>query len=300
MRTGVVAMAYGSPASLEEVGAYLRDIRAGRPVSDDAVAELRARYEAIGGPSPLNAITAAQVAGVQRALDALEPDRYLVMAGMKHWEPRIAGVVASLVAAGAREIVGVALAPHYSRISIGGYESRAREAVPGGVPFRMVHRWWNEPAFVGYWAEAIRACDPAGARVFFTAHSLPARIVDEGDPYVDELRASAETIAGRVGAHDHEVCFQSASHTGEPWLGPDLTDRVAAFAAEGGTRAIVAPIGFTADHLEILYDVDVEAQAVARATGVELLRPPMPNADAALCAAVAAAVARAASGEAAA
>jgi ferrochelatase len=299
MTTGVLLMAYGSPRSLDEVEPYLTDIRGGRPSSPEAIASLRSRYERIGGGSPLLEITTRQAEGVQRALG----DGFRVAIGMKHWHPYVAQGVQELIAGGADRIIGLALAPHYSGISIGGYASRATDAIAGRVPFEMVPHWYDELSFVELLGSRLRAAlgdwggsggrqrpkgaaaprgdqernGFSGARVFFTAHSLPARIIDEGDPYLDQLQHSAKLVAERAGASDFEFCFQSASATGEPWLGPDVLERLESFAAEGGARAVVAPIGFVSDHLEILFDVDVECVETAARLGLELRRTPSLN-----------------------
>lgn len=291
----MLLMAYGSPRSLDEVGPYLRDIRGGRPVGDTAVEKLRARYRVAGCPTPLLAFTRRQAAALQESVG----DAYRVRVGMKHWHPFIREAVEALAADGVGHAIGLALAPHHARISIGGYEERARAALDAlARPFslEMVLFWHDRPAFVELWARAVsdalqgwNAAD-GRTRVLFTAHSLPARLVAEGDPYRDQLRASAESIAARAGAPDHELAFQSSSDTAEPWLGPSLAERLAAFAAEGGARAVVAPIGFVSDHLEILYDVDVEASGIAAAMGIELRRAASPNDDPLLVEALADAV----------
>jgi protoporphyrin/coproporphyrin ferrochelatase len=274
MTTGVLLMAYGSPGSTTEIADYLSDVRGGRPFSDELLADLTARYERIGGTSPLLQITQAQADGLQRVLG----DGYRTFIGMKHWRPSIADAVQAISEARIDHVIGVALAPHYSKMSIGGYEQRTR-AANGAFELHMVPSWYDEPSFVTAASDALRATigDDDDARVFFTAHSLPARIIDERDPYLDQLHASAKLVADAAGARSYEFAFQSASHTGEPWLGPDVLERVAAFAADGGTTAIVHPIGFVADHLEVLYDVDVECAAAADAAGLRFRRVPSPN-----------------------
>lgn len=290
-------MAYGTPRSLDEVDPYLRDIRGGRPLRPGAVEELTQRYAAIGGVSPLLEITTRQAAGVQAALG---PD-VQVFVGMKHWHPRIDEAVALAAAAGIERLVAVALAPHHSRISIGGYEERVRDAIARGgsrMDLRMVREWYDEPAFVELVARNVRRTladwPDDGTSTFFTAHSLPERILAEGDPYRDQLLASAKLAADAAGLPRHVVAFQSASETGEPWLGPDIRDALASFAREGGARALVVPIGFVADHLEVLYDVDLECAEHARALGIELRRVPSPNDDPLLVEALCAVVRRAA------
>jgi protoporphyrin/coproporphyrin ferrochelatase len=293
MKPGVLLMTYGSPRTLDEVEGYFTDIRGGRRPSPEAVEELSARYARIGG-SPLPQITIRQAQALESRLsgDAGSPPSWegpvRVFVGMKHWHPFIAEAVDEIVDAGVDTLVGIALAPHYSRMSIGGYEDRvraAREQKGAGFDLRMVRSWYRDPAFVEFVAGRLRATvgewdgsDPA-TRVVFSAHSLPERILASGDPYRDELLDSAGMIAEAAGIGQWEFAFQSASHTGEPWLGPDILERLEAFAGEGGRRAVVAPIGFTADHLEILFDLDVECVELAERLGLELRRLPSPNDD---------------------
>ncbi|MGH2704670.1 MAG: ferrochelatase [Actinomycetota bacterium] len=288
MSTAVLLMAYGSPRSLDEVEPYYTEIRGGRAPSAGALADLRARYERIGGGSPLTEITRRQAAALQGVLDAASPGAYRTYVGMKHWHPFIREAVAEIRADGAERVIGLVLAPHFSRISIGGYALRlhaAREAVEGKFEVRMIPSWYADPGFVAFAARNLRraldgwnAADPK-LRVLFTAHSLPARILDEADPYRDQLLDSSRLVAETAGTPHWELAFQSASHTGEPWLGPDVLDRLDAFAGEGGHHVVVAPIGFVADHLEVLYDVDVECAERAAKLGLELRRVDSPNDD---------------------
>lgn len=292
MTVAVLLMAYGSPRSLDEVEPYLRDIRGGKPIRPGLLEDLTERYRTIGGSSPLLETTRAQAASVASALGP----GFHVAIGMKHWYPYIAEAIETLPADIDR-LIGVALAPHYSSISIGGYESRVREAVATARPtlaFSMVHSWYNETAFVDLVARNVRDAlggwEPETARVFFTAHSLPERIIAAGDPYLDQLLASAKLVADAAGVPDHVFAFQSASVTGEPWLGPDILEALTAYAEQGGTRAVICPIGFVTDHLEILYDVDIEAAGHAQKIGLALRRTRSPNADPLLARAIAHAV----------
>jgi protoporphyrin/coproporphyrin ferrochelatase len=261
-QTGIIVMAYGSPATEAGIPAYYTHIRGGRPPSPEALADLVARYRAIGG-SPLTKVTRAQA----EALASLTGRP--VFAGMKHAQPFIAEAVAEARAAGIGRLVALPLAPHFARMSLGGYEKALREAWDGEVVF--VPGFHSHPAFIaavrGVLAEALERGTPE--RVFFTAHSLPARILAEGDPYRDQLLESCRLVAESLRLPPWEFAFQSASHTGEPWLGPDLLD---AITASGARDVLVCPIGFVADHLEILYDLDVEAQAFARERGLSLRR----------------------------
>jgi protoporphyrin/coproporphyrin ferrochelatase len=255
-------MAYGSPADEAAIEPYFTHIRGGRPPSPEALAELIARYRAIGG-SPLTEITRHQTAALGEATGLP------AFAGMKHAPPFIADAVAEAQKAGVRRLVGLPLAPHFARMSLGGYEKALREAWPGELVF--IRGFHDHPAFISavqtLVADAL-AASPA-ERIFFTAHSLPARITSEGDPYLDHLLESCGLAAAGMEWPPWEFAFQSASHTGEPWLGPDLLDAIAESAARD---VLVSPIGFVADHLEILYDIDVEAQAFARDRGIRLRR----------------------------
>jgi ferrochelatase len=260
--TAVVVMAYGSPPRLEDVPAYLTDIRGGRPVSQEAIAQLVARYERIG-LSPLNAITEAQRSALA---DELALPVYI---GMKHWEPRIAAAAASAVAGGADLVVGLVLAPHYSRLSVGGYRQRLEDGLAGAAELRMIESWHDHEPYLDLVAERVSGTD---AHVVFTAHSLPARILSEGDPYRDQLLETSRLVAERAGLSEWSFAFQSQSHTGEPWLGPDILEELESLHGEGVRNVLVAPVGFVADHLEILWDIDVEARAKAAELGLELDR----------------------------
>lgn len=286
MTTGLLFMAYGSPRSLEEVAPYYTDIRGGRPPSPDALLHLQERYRSIGGRSPLEEVTRHQAAAVEARLrDGGTEVRSFV--GMKHWHPIIAEIVAEIASAGIARLIGIVLAPHFSKMSIGGYEEqvlKARAQTKAGFEFVMIPHWYDDQKFIEFVAANLRDTIQGWAmdgrtRVFFTAHSLPERILAAGDPYRDQLHESSKLIADAASVTDWEFAFQSASTTGEPWLGPDILDRMESFQAEGGSRAMIAPIGFTADHLEVLYDVDIECAAKARKLGLEMRRIPSPNDD---------------------
>jgi protoporphyrin/coproporphyrin ferrochelatase len=271
-KTAVIAMAYGSPSRLEDIPAYFADIRGGRPVRPEAVAELVERYRRIGGSSPLNEITEAQRAALERELGIP------VYVGMKHWEPRIGDAVREALSRGADRLVGLVLAPHYSRMSIGGYRDRLEAALDGDADLRFIESWHDHEAFVDVVADRVRGTD---AHVIFTAHSLPARIRETGDPYEHELLETSRLVAERAGIPRDRwsFAFQSASETGEPWLGPDILEELDRLGAEGVRKVLVAPVGFVADHLEILWDIDVEARERAAELSLELDRIPSLNDD---------------------
>jgi ferrochelatase len=273
MTAAVVLMAYGSPDRLEDVPAYYADIRGGRPIAPALLADLVARYERLGieDSNPLNEITEATRA-------ALEVELGLpVFTGMRHWQPRIAEAVERALEGGAEEIVGLVLAPHYSGMSIGRYRAQLQEAVGERAGLRFVERWGSEPGYVELLAE--RLAPRRDAHIVFTAHSLPARILDDGDPYRDELLVSSRLVAERAGAHEWTFAFQSESPTGEPWLGPDILEHLNELAANDVRDVVLCPVGFVADHLEIRWDLDVEAAERARELGLRLERVELPNAD---------------------
>jgi ferrochelatase len=282
----VLLMAYGSPDRLDQVEAYYTDIRRGSPPPAPLLEELLDRYRAIGGGSPLSRIVEAQRAALEHEL-AGRGRPLPVYAGMRHIEPRIGRVVERMAADGVKRFVAIALAPQKSS-NAAGY----RRAVEGGLAalgtaapsFIYVESWYDQPRFIDALsrtaAEALsRFPTPDAVRVLFTAHSLPARVVAEGDPYPDQLAGTARLVAERLGLAEYGFAFQSAGRTDEPWLGPDLRDEIRRLAAEGVREIVVCPVGFVADHLEILYDIDIEAQAVARETGVRLERARSMNDD---------------------
>ncbi len=274
MSDAVVLMAYGSPTRVEDIPAYFADIRGGRSVSEEAVAELVERYERIGGRSPLDEITEKQRAALERELGVP------VYTGMKHWRPRIAEAVERALTAGATPLVALVLAPHYSVLSIAEYRERVEAALDGRAELVFVESWHDHEPFLDVVAERVRR---SGAHVIFTAHSLPERILAAGDPYRDELLETARLVAERAGIERWSFAFQSASATGEPWLGPDVLEVIRTLAAEDVPGVLVCAAGFVSDHLEVLYDLDVEARALARELGLAFTRTRMPNDDPRFC-----------------
>ena len=262
-------MAYGSPERLDDVPAYYADIRGGRPIPPERLDDLVARYRRLGidQGSPLNAITEQTRAALERRLDVP------VYTGMKHWTPRIAEAVERALEAGADTIVGLVLAPHYSPLSIGGYRRQLEEALAGRADLQFVERWGTEPAFVALLADRVRGTD---AHVVFTAHSLP---VEGSGDYADELLETSRLVAEQAAVGDWSFSFQSESPTGVPWLGPDILDHLSGLAQKGVERVLVCPVGFVADHLEIRWDLDVEAADRARELGLDFARIEMPNVD---------------------
>jgi ferrochelatase len=269
----VVLMAYGSPERLADVPAYYADIRGGRPIRPELLDDLVERYRRldIESGSPLNAVTEETRAALEAELGIP------VFTGMKHWTPRIAEAAEAALHAGARTVVGLVLAPHYSRLSIAGYRVQLEEALAGRAELLFVESWHDDDGLVDFLAARVRDAD---AHVVFTAHSLPARILDEGDPYQEQLLETARLVADRAGlGEDWSFSYQSESATGEPWLGPDILDHLEDLHGRGVRDVLVCPIGFVSDHLEIRWDIDTEAQEKARELGMRLDRIEMPNAD---------------------
>lgn len=274
---GVLVMAYGTPATPSDIEAYYTHVRRGRPPAPEQLEELEGRYAAIGGTSPLLERTRAQAAGLQAALG----DGYLVELGMKHAQPFIEDGVEALADAGAADVVGLVLAPHFSQLSVGEYAARAT-----GV--RVVPSWHLAPGYLDLLARFVAEVATPDSEVVFTAHSLPSRILDEGDPYPVQLRETAAAVAERANVERWSVGWQSAGRTPEPWIGPDILDVLRDRAASGNVdRVVVCPAGFVSDHLEVLYDLDVEATALASQLGLGLARTRMPNDDPQFCATLA-------------
>lgn len=285
-RRGLVVMAYGTPRSPEEIEPYYTHIRRGRPPEPAQLADLTARYEAIGGISPLARLTEAQRAALEAGLERRMPGEWTVVLGQKHAAPFIEDAVASLADDDIADAVGIVLAPHFSGFSVGEYQRRAAETgTERGVRIHAIDRWHLEPAYLDFLTTATRdalAPMPERTTVLFTAHSLPERVL-QGDPYPDELTESASIVAERVGLASWSTAWQSAGRTPEPWRGPDILDELRRIADEGTADGVlVCAQGFTADHLEVLYDLDIEARGVAESIGLAFGRTRSLNDDAAV------------------
>ncbi len=291
MSDAVLLMAYGGPTSLEEVEPFLLDVRGGRKTSPEKVEEVRQRYARIGGCSPLLEITQAQAAALQAHLDRRAPGRFRVFVGMRHWAPTILEAVQQIDREGLRQGVAICMTPIYSKMSVGAYFERLDEAESGvqsGLRLKRVGSWHTQPLFIQalarHAAEALERF-PAEQRdevvALFSAHSLPAAIVQHGDPYVDQIDEMATQIGDALGLPEsrRRVCFQSGGTHGGHWLGPSVEETIQTLAAGGVKNVLVSPVGFAADHVEILYDLDIEAQEVAQACGVRLERAASMNAD---------------------
>ena len=274
---GALVMAYGGPNSLDEVEPYLLDVRGGRPTSAEIIHEVRERYRQIGGRSPILERTRAQAAALEAALND-GGHQFKASVGMRHWHPYIADTLKEMAQDGIERAVGVVMAPHYSRLSIGAYYRKVDEA-KAPVEVVRIERWHLLPGYLDALAERVCAAlrlfpEREPVHVIFTAHSLPQRILEWNDPYPDELRATVVGVLERLGpaSPPAEFAYQSAALTPDPWLGPDAGKVMARLAHEGVRNVLIAPIGFVCEHVEILYDVDIVFKRQAAALGLRLER----------------------------
>lgn len=286
MTTGVLVMAYGTPSTPDDVEAYYSRIRHGRPPTPELLADLQRRYDAIGGTSPLAERTADQVAGIAAALDRSAPGAFDVRFGSKYEPPLLEEAAQSFRDDGITSVVGLVLAPHSSSMSTDQYMSRASEALGSSVRFTPIGAWWEFPGFLELIAtrvvntlESVPAERRATTEVLFSAHSLPEKILTTGDNYPEQLRESARRAAAMANVAQWDVAWQSAGRTADPWIGPDILTVLRTKRAEGVTDVVSCPIGFVADHLEVLFDIDIEAQGVAHEVGLHLVRTASLNAD---------------------
>jgi ferrochelatase len=268
----VLLMAHGTPESVGQMADYLRLVRGGREPSAELIDEMTRNWETIGGHSPLTDITLKQGEALRARLAADGHD-VVVVVGMRNWRPFIADALREIEQTGARRIVGIPMAPQFSTLSVQKYMDAAQAALPVGVEFTCVRSFHDHPLLVEAFAERVRAAHPgADEEVVFTAHSLPQRVAAAGDPYPNEVAATAKAVADRCGIRSYHTAYQSAGRTPEPWLGPDLSEHVRARASSGVRSMLVVPIGFVCDHTEILFDIDVQAAAAAREAGIALRR----------------------------
>lgn len=285
---GVLIMAYGGPNNLAELPGYLADIRSGRPTTPEVLAEIRHNYEQIGGKSPLLEISQQQVAAISAQLDT---DLYRCYLGMRHWAPWIEDVLGQMVEDGITHAVSLVLAPHYSKLSVAKYQEKIAaglEMVHGAITFDHIASYHAAPKYIQALANRVEqglqtwpASERDQVHVVFSAHSLPARIVQMGDPYDSQLRETARLVAARAGVPESRWSwsYQSAGRSPEPWLGPQLEEHLRDLAGQGIKQVISLPVGFVSDHVEILYDIDIKAQAEAAGLGMRLVRPPTLNTD---------------------
>lgn len=289
-KTAVLLMAYGAAARPEDVPAYLEDIRGGRPPSPELVAEIQERYRLMGGRSPLLDITRAQAKALEVKLCEADPsEEYKVYVGMRHSAPTIADAVREMKADGQSWVVALALTPYYSKLSVGAYMARYHEAiVDAEARFTTleVESWSCHPLYVQAWAEKVLAAlsrftakERAGVRVLFTAHSLPARILNDGDPYPTELQRTTAAVARAAGLEAWDFAYQSAGRTPEPWLGPEAAQVIDRLAERKHSGVLLVPIGFISDHMETLYDDDILYKQRAEALGLRFERAESLNDD---------------------
>ena len=297
---GILLMAYGGPDSLDDIEPYLLDIRGGRPTSPELVEEIRERYALIGGRSPLLELTRQQAQALEAQLNCSGEARYRVYVGMRHWQPRIKETVADMVEDGIEQAVTLVMAPHYSRMSTGAYFARLDEALDdlgADIVFTRIESWHDHPGLIAALEEktieALARFERDGTdalhKVIFSAHSLPTRILDWGDPYDAQLNETAGRVAERLDLPPDRwlFCYQSAGRSPEPWLGPQIEDVIVELAQAGEKRLLMAPIGFVCDHVEVLYDIDIESRGLAEAHGARLERSESLNASPTFIAALA-------------
>jgi protoporphyrin/coproporphyrin ferrochelatase len=287
-KMGLLVMAYGTPYKDEDLERYYTHIRRGRKPSEEMVEELRERYVAIGGISPLAKITLEQAETLESYLNNTQDDiEFKMYLGLKHIEPFIEDAVGQMKQDGIEEAVSIVLAPHFSTFSVKSYNGRAKEEAEklGGLTIHSVESWYLEPKFIEYWVEKVKetyskmtAEEKESAALIVSAHSLPEKILLSGDPYPKQLQETADLIAEGAGVKNYFVGWQSAGNTPEPWLGPDVQDLTRDLHNKYGYKAFIyTPVGFVSDHLEVLYDNDIECKAVTDEVGASYYRPEMPN-----------------------
>ncbi|GAB3060436.1 ferrochelatase [Virgibacillus ainsalahensis] len=286
-KIGLLVMAYGTPYKEEDIERYYTHIRHGRKPAEDALQDLKDRYKAIGGISPLAAITDQQAHAIEANLNARQDEyEFKAYIGLKHIEPFIEDAVEEMAKDGIHEAVSLVLAPHYSTFSVKSYNTRANdEADKHGITIESVESWYTEDGFIKLWADRIQAIydqmskeEQDKAVLIVSAHSLPEKILQNGDPYPEQLRETADLIAEATGIKNYALGWQSEGNTPDPWLGPDVQDLTRELYEQEGYQSFVyAPVGFIADHLEVLYDNDYECKVVCDELGAHYYRPEMPN-----------------------
>ena len=285
---GLLVMAYGTPYKEEDIERYYTHIRRGRKPSPEALEDLQNRYEAIGGISPLAKITQQQMESLEKRLNEVQDEiEFKAYLGLKHIEPFVEDAVEAMHKDGIKEAVSIVLAPHFSTFSVKSYNGRAKETAEklGGPIIHSVESWYSEPKFIQYWATRVKQTfdlideeKRQKAVLIVSAHSLPEKIIAAGDPYPNQLQETADLIAQAAGIEHYEIGWQSAGNTPEPWIGPDVQDLTRELHEEKGyTSFVYTPVGFIADHLEVLYDNDYECKVVTDEIGAGYYRPEMPN-----------------------
>ena len=285
MKKAVLVMAYGSPNKLEDIEPFYTDIRRGNKPSPELLHELTERYKAIGGSSPLLVVTVAQANGIAHELG----DEYTAYVGMRHWTPWIPEALEQMRQDGIEKAVGVVMAPHFSGMSVARYIALvedAKQKMGYSLEIEYIQSWYDHPLFIEALNEKIESTlqhfteeEKAGLKVIFTAHSLPEKILENNDPYKDQLLETSRLVAEKAGINNWTFAFQSAGRTQEKWLGPDLLEVLHAEAEAGLKAVLICSVGFITDHLEVLYDIDIEGKAKAKELGMHLERTPSLNAD---------------------
>lgn len=279
---GVLVMAYGGPNTLDEVEPYLMDVRGYRSTSPEIIREVRERYREIGGRSPILELTQAQAAALESALNA-NGSEFKTFVGMRHWHPFIMNVLKDMQRQGVERAVGLVMAPHYSRMSIGAYYRKVEEAnLP--ITFSRIENWHLQPGYIQALANRVRSAlgrfpeeVRAEAPVIFTAHSLPEKILEWNDPYPVQLRGTVSAVMEELGSQPHEFAYQSAAISNLPWLGPDAGEVIERLAWQGKRHILLCPIGFVCEHVEILYDIDIVYRNLAKSLDIHLERVEMLN-----------------------
>jgi len=289
-KVGLLVMAYGTPYKEEDIERYYTHIRHGRKPSPEALQDLTERYQAIGGISPLARITEEQAKAIEEKLNAMQNEyQFHMYIGLKHIEPFIEDAVQEMSKAGIQKAASIVLAPHYSTFSVKSYNGRAQETADKyGIELVSVEDWYDEAGFIQYWADQITdtydqmsAEERENAMLILSAHSLPEKILQDGDPYVEQLTETARLLSEKTGIKQYSIGWQSEGNTPDPWLGPDVQDLTRDLYERDGYKAFVyAPVGFVSDHLEVLYDNDYECKVVCDEVGASYFRPHMPNTDA--------------------
>lgn len=285
-KIGLLVMAYGTPESLDDVEAYYTHIRHGHKPSEEALQDLIRRYKAIGGISPLAKITKEQAHKLTDSMNKIFKEyEFTCYLGLKHIAPFIEDAVEEMKKDGIEQAISIVLAPHYSTFSIKAYNDRVirlSEEI-GGPVIEPIEQWYDEPKFISYWTEQLKETfikieDKEKAVVIFSAHSLPEKIIAAGDPYVEQLQHTADLIAEAANIQNYTTGWQSAGNTPDPWIGPDVQDLTRdLFEKHGYESFVYCPVGFVAEHLEVLYDNDYECKVVTDELNVAYFRPNMPN-----------------------
>ncbi|WP_227395810.1 ferrochelatase [Jeotgalibacillus aurantiacus] len=287
-KMGLLVMAYGTPYTEGDLERFYTHIRRGRKPSPELLEDLRERYDAIGGISPLARITEEQANALTDHLNEVQDDiEFKMYLGLKHIEPFVEDAVDDMKKDGIEEAVSIVLAPHFSSYSVKSYNKRAKDRSDeiGGPSITSIESWYDEPKFIQYWSEKVKATfdgmtdeQREDAVLIVSAHSLPEKILAGGDPYPDQLKETADLIAEAAGVKNYEIGWQSEGNTPDPWIGPDVQDLTRDLHEKHGYKAFVyTPVGFVSDHLEVLYDNDYECKVVTDEIGADYFRPEMPN-----------------------